>query len=99
MSLSWPHTIPYDLKLALEATQTPEAWWQAFQAWARSHSVRFKLQWMRRLAVDLAEQDRRRSPPTDQDRWSVIKEWLEQHGVEAPDRLPVAPEVPGGKFN
>jgi len=53
---------------------------------------------MRGLDLALAELDRRRTPPTDQDRWGVIKEWLERHEVEAPDRLPVAPELPGGWF-
>jgi len=96
--LTWPHTIPYDLKLALEATYAPEEWQHAFRAWAKSHGLRFKLQWMRGLDDDLAEQNRWRAPPAVQDRWSVIKEWLERHGVEAPDRLPVAPEMPGGKF-
>jgi len=97
--MPWPHTIPYDLKLALDATHTPEEWHYAFRTWAKQHGLRFKLQWMRSLALDLAELDRRRSPPTDQDRWGVIKEWLEQHAIEAPERLPVAPETPGGKFH
>ncbi len=93
-----PHTIPYDLKLALEATQTPEAWQHAFHAWAKRHRLRLKLQWMRSLTLELSELDRRRTPPTDQDRWGVILDWLEQHRVEAPVRLPVTPESPGGKF-
>jgi len=46
----------------------------------------------------MTELDRHRVPPTEQDRWGVIKEWLEGHGVEAPRRLPRAPETLGGKF-
>lgn len=95
----WPYTIPHDLKLALEATQTPEEWWLVFRTWAKHHGLRLKLQWMRGLTLDLTELDRRRSPPTDQDRWGVIKEWLEAHDVEAPDRLPVAPEVGRGRLH
>jgi len=94
----WPSFIPHDLKLALEASTTHEQWWQAFNAWSKTHALRIKLHWMRVLVLDLAELDRYRTPPTDQDRWSTIKEWLERHGVEAPDRLPAAPEPPGGKF-
>jgi len=97
-SMSWPHTIPHDLKLALESTQRAEEWHYAFRAWAKYHGLRFKLQWMRGLALELSELDRRRSPPADQDRWGVIKEWLEKHGVEAPDRLPVAPEIGSGRL-
>ena len=97
--MPWPHIIPYDLKLSLEAAQTPEEWWHVFRVWSKHHELRFKLQWMRGLTLDLTELVRRRSPPTDQDRWGVIKEWLEAHGVESPDRLPVAPEMPGGKFH
>ena len=97
--MPWPHTIPYDLQLSFDATQTPEEWWIAFQFWAKSHRMRLKMQWMRGLANDLAELDRQRAPPTDQDRWGVIKEWLEQHRVKAPDRLPVAPEMPDGNFH
>ena len=97
-SMPWPHTIPHDLKLSLEATQTQEGWWQVFRGWAKNHGLRLKLQWIRGLSLDLAELDRRRSPPTEQDRWGVIKEWLEQHRVEAPDRLPIAPEIGSGRL-
>jgi len=50
----WPHTIPHDLKLALEATNTPDEWQRAFRAWVKHHGLRLKLQWMRGLALDLA---------------------------------------------
>jgi hypothetical protein len=73
-SMHWPSTIPHDLKLALDVTQTPEEWWHAFRAWAKHHDLRLKLQWLRGLARDLAELDRRRTPPTDADRWVVIQE-------------------------
>ena len=33
-----------------------------------------------------------RDAPSDQDLWGVFKEWLERHQVEAPQRLPTAPE-------
>lgn len=69
-----------------------------FRDWAKHHGLHLKLQWMRGLTSELAELDRRRTPPTDQDRWGVIKEWLERHEVKAPEVLPVAPELPGGKF-
>ena len=36
--------------------------------------------------------DQRRFPTTDQDRWGVIQEWLERHGVEVPEKLPTRPE-------
>ena len=42
----------------------------------------------------LAELGRRRANTADSDRWGVIKEWLEMHGVEAPERLPMAPDSP-----
>ena len=45
------------------------------------------------LARKLASLDEYKSPASDADRWAVIKEWLEQHEVPAPDRLPSAPEI------
>jgi len=36
---------------------------------------------MASLARELAELDRRCTPPTDADRWGAIKEWLERHEV------------------
>ena len=97
-AMSWPSTIPYDLMLSLEASQTQEELWLAFKAWARSHRLRLKLQWMSELARNLSKLDDWRSRPHNSDKWGVIKEWLEFHGVEAPFRLPTAPEMPGGKF-
>ena len=47
------------------------------------------------LARALAELDLRRDPPSDQDRWGEIRDWLVKHGAEAPEGLPVAPELPG----
>tara|TARA_R110002020_G_scaffold74540_24_gene190676 strand:+ start:33 stop:218 length:186 start_codon:yes stop_codon:yes gene_type:complete len=46
------------------------------------------------LARDLARLDEYRSAPKDADRWGVIKEWLERHGVEAPAVIPEAPQIP-----
>lgn len=34
-----------------------------------------------------------RNPPSNQDRWGAIREWLVAHGVDAPDRMPTAPEL------
>ena len=48
------------------------------------------------LARKLAALDAYQSPAFDADRWAVIKEWLEEHEVPAPDRLPTAPEVKRG---
>ena len=45
------------------------------------------------LAAGFAELDCRRASVADSDRWLVIKEWLEKHGIEAPDSLPVRPEI------
>ena len=96
--MSWPSTIPYDLQIALESTQTSEEWWLAFKAWAKTHGLRLKLHWVSELARNLAETDRWRSRPHESDKWGVIKEWLELHGVDAPTRLPTTPETPGGEF-
>jgi hypothetical protein len=52
--------------------------------------------WPNRIPPDLADAlarlDQMRTPPTDQDRWLAIKEWLEAHGVALPDDLPNWPE-------
>ena len=45
------------------------------------------------LARQLAALDERRVIASDADRWSVIKEWLENHGVPSPEGLPTAPEI------
>jgi hypothetical protein len=71
---------------------------EPFRSWAHHHGLRLKLQWISGLARDLSELDHWRAMPVDQDQWARIKEWLETHEVEAPDRLPVEPETPGGKF-
>lgn len=36
-----------------------------------------------------------RNPPGHQDRWGAIRDWLADLGIEAPERLPEAPEMPG----
>ena len=45
------------------------------------------------LAHKLAALCEYKSPATDADRWSVIKEWLEKHEVPAPEDLPTTPEI------
>ena len=46
------------------------------------------------LAKAFAELDGMRFTASDADRWSVIREWLEKHGVPAPDyALPTSPEI------
>lgn len=61
--------------------------------------------WPNRIPADLAhalaELDRRRDPPGDQDRWGEIRDWLIKHGVEAPEELPMDPELPRaiGKYD
>lgn len=45
------------------------------------------------LKMKLEELAERRYAESDQDRWSAIKEWLEKHSVEAPERLPTEPEI------
>jgi hypothetical protein len=45
------------------------------------------------LARKLAALDECKFPATDSDRWSVIKEWLENHDVPAPGKLPTAGEI------
>jgi len=96
--MPWPSTIPHDLAIALAESQSPESWWWAFRSLAKTHGLRLKLQWMASLARELDELDQRRTLPTNQDRWGVIQEWLERNDVEAPEGLPVAPEMSGGKF-
>ncbi len=41
----------------------------------------------------LAQLEELRHHKSNQDRWGVIKEWLERHGVEAPDSLPERAEL------
>ena len=98
MLLAWPSTIPHDLAMALAESRSSESWWITFLCWAKTHKLQLKLQWMPSLAQGLSELDWQRALTSDADRWGVIQEWLEQHGVETPARLPVAPESPGGKF-
>lgn len=44
------------------------------------------------LARELAELQRWRTPPSVQDQWAIVKEWLDKHQVPVPD-LPVVPEL------
>lgn len=89
----WPHTIPHDLRISMEEAG-PGGWEAVVRAWGKRHGLRLKLQWFPDLARRMQEQDGWRWAPSVQDRWCGIKEWLERHGVQAPERLPVAPEVP-----
>jgi hypothetical protein len=49
-------------------------------------------EWPQTIPHDLMQKlevlDSFRNPPSAQDRWGAIREWLVSHGVEAPDRLP-----------
>ena len=46
------------------------------------------------LAKALVQLDGMRFVPSDTDRWGVFRDWLEKHGVPAPDHaLPTAPEI------
>ncbi len=45
------------------------------------------------LKMKLEELAERRYAESDQDRWAAIKEWLEKHSVQAPERLPQEPEL------
>ena len=55
-----------------------------------------KRDWPSRIPYDLhrafATQDEFRTPASDQDRWGAIREWLEKHGVEPPEKFPQWPE-------
>lgn len=44
------------------------------------------------LRKALDEQEEFRDSPATQDRWLAIKEWLEAHGVKAPEELPRRPD-------
>ncbi|AZV78518.1 hypothetical protein EBB79_11945 [Parasedimentitalea marina] len=88
----WPHTIPYDLRETLEAADH-EAWRPAFQSWAKSHGLRFKLHWEADLMRRVGELDQWRWTPGIQDRWAAIREWLVAHDVPVSDRLPMRPET------
>jgi predicted nucleic acid-binding protein len=89
----WPQTIPYDLKLMLEAS-SPADCVTVVRTWAKRHNLKLKIQWFPNLERRLSELDEYRFTSSDQDRWARIKEWLEAKGVEAPDGLPRAPEIP-----
>ncbi|NIZ63530.1 hypothetical protein DL239_21470 [Sedimentitalea sp. CY04] len=52
----WPRTIHYDLYEAMEAGDR-DAWRPAFQSWAKTHRLRFKLQWEADLLRRLGELD------------------------------------------
>lgn len=88
----WPRTIPYDLYETLEAADH-DAWRPAFQSWAKSHQLRFKLQWEADLLHRVGGQSEWRWAPGIQDRWNAIREWLVANDVPVPDRLPVRPET------
>ena len=47
------------------------------------------------LKLKLEELAGRRYSESNQDRWAAIKEWLEKHSVEAPERLPTEPPIKG----
>ncbi len=38
-----------------------------------------------------------RASVANSDIWGVLQEWLEKHHVQAPDKLPERPELPGGQ--
>ena len=87
----WPQTIPHDLKQALEAIGSNDQWLMEFRGWAKHHKLKLKIQWFGGLTRRLGELDKMRFTQTDQDRWGVVKEWLDQNGVLAPDWLAMAP--------
>ena len=92
MTREWPNTIPEDLRQAIEAADQ-DAWRAPFRSWAKVHKLRLKLTWWADLERRMGEQGQWRWPPKPQDRWSGMKEWLERNEVQAPDKLPVRPEV------
>lgn len=92
MTQEWPNTIPEDLRQAIE-TGDQDAWRAPFRSWAKAHQLHLKLTWWADLERRMGEQDQRRWPPKPQDRWLGMKEWLEHHEVQAPDKLPVRPEL------
>ncbi|AZV77920.1 hypothetical protein EBB79_08445 [Parasedimentitalea marina] len=91
----WPRTIPYDLYETLEAADH-DAWRAAFQSWAKSHRLEFKLQWEAALLREVGRLDEYRCLPMIQDRWTAIREWLVAHDVPVPDGLPLRPETNSG---
>lgn len=48
------------------------------------------------LDLMLNELSLHRDAPYNSDIWNVVFEWLEKHGVEAPERLPTRPEIKVG---
>jgi len=91
--MQWPQTIPYDLKLMMEAS-SPSECVSVVHTWAKRHDLKLKIQWFPNLERRLSVLDEYRFTPSDQDRWARIKEWLEAKGVEAPEVLPQVPEIP-----
>jgi hypothetical protein len=89
----WPNTIPQDLKEALEI-HAQDDWLTPFRSWSRKHKLRLKLQWFPELERKAAELLNWRWPPSHQDRWVVIREWLTQNAVNPPEKLPQEPEIP-----
>lgn len=57
-------------------------------------------EWPQTIPHDLMQKlevlDSFRNPPSAQDRWGAIREWLVAHGVKAPARLPEAPRELSG---
>ncbi|MBO9451430.1 hypothetical protein J7426_14245 [Tropicibacter sp. R16_0] len=89
----WPHTIPHDLDILLEAHEVVD-WEKPLRVWAKRHGLRIKLQWIQDLDRRLRELDEWRATPKNSDRWARIREWLIAYEVEAPERLPIRPEQP-----
>lgn len=54
--------------------------------------------WPQRIPPDLRREldqiNSYRDPPTPQDAWAVLREWLERHGLDAPDTLPEDQPLP-----
>ena len=93
----WPYRIPADLMTALGPARNRREWWRAFRVWARSNGLRVKIQWMPELESAMTHLDYLHFAATNQDRWDVIREWLETNGVEIPAGIPVEPEQGTGK--
>lgn len=89
----WPFTIPHDLKTSLEASGEAD-WLPMFRTWAKKHKLRLKIQWFPELERKAGELLQWRWPPSHQDKWMTIREWLSANDVPAPQTLPQEPEIP-----